>query len=162
MPVIWLDEDVAMQYLATRFDGRLATVSTSGEPYITPLHYVLCKGKLYFHCSTKGKKLENIRTNNSVCFEVSEAEQSVFSSSACDCATRYSSVLVFGTARLLADYADKAEILNVMAGVFSAGRPIYPINIEMAKSCAVVEITINRITGKRNVNPEAIAPSDKE
>ncbi|MHC1762097.1 MAG: pyridoxamine 5'-phosphate oxidase family protein [Negativicutes bacterium] len=77
LSVIWLDEDEAMQYLATRFDGRLSTVSTSGEPYITPLHYVLCNGNLYFHCSTKGKKLQNIRTNNSVCFEVSETEQSI-------------------------------------------------------------------------------------
>lgn len=58
MPVLLLTEDETMRYLTKRFVGRLATISADGEPYITPLNYVVHKGKVYFHCSLSRHKLD--------------------------------------------------------------------------------------------------------
>ena len=50
--------------------GRLATVGRDGYPYITPVNYVYCKDSIYFHCAHKGEKIDNIRADSRVCFEV--------------------------------------------------------------------------------------------
>ena len=51
------------------------------EPYVVPFSFGYERGALYFHGNMKGRKIELIRKNNRVCFEmetdveVKEAEQ---------------------------------------------------------------------------------------
>jgi hypothetical protein len=145
----------ACEFLAQQAEGRLATCDAGGQPYITPLNYVYRAGKIYFHCKQDGRKLDNIAVNCRVCFEVSHTEKAVFSGDPpCTCATRYFSVLAFGTARVIADAAEKAAVLNLLVAKFAAGKPYQPVDEQAAAQCAVVEIVIDEITGKRNVDPE--------
>lgn len=154
MPKKWLTEADAIEYLAGKTEGRLATADLAGQPYITPLNYVFDAGKLYFHCATKGRKLENIAVNNRVCFEVSHTEKNVFTPKTCACATRYISVLVFGTAQVIDSLEERTRILNVLSEKFAAGRPYQPVESAMAEACSVVEIVIDKISGKRNIDPQ--------
>lgn len=155
MPAKWLTESEAFQYLAARTEGRLATSDADGQPYIVPLNYIFYRGNIYFHCATKGRKLDNITVNDRVCFEVSQTDKTVFSEKPCGCATRYTSVVVFGKARVVTDDEEKVAALNALADRFAAGRPYTPVDAAMAKSCAVVAVSITAISGKRNVDPEA-------
>jgi nitroimidazol reductase NimA-like FMN-containing flavoprotein (pyridoxamine 5'-phosphate oxidase superfamily) len=41
-----------------------------GVPYIIPMNYGYLDGSLYFHCATEGRKLEILRVNDLVGFEV--------------------------------------------------------------------------------------------
>lgn len=50
--------------------GRLATMGSDGYPYITPVNFVYHNGAIYFHSAPTGQKLDNIKTNPNVCFEV--------------------------------------------------------------------------------------------
>ena len=50
--------------------GHLATVDSEGSPYVVPVDYKYVDGSIYFHGASKGQKLENIRKNPKVCFEV--------------------------------------------------------------------------------------------
>jgi uncharacterized protein len=153
MPKKWLTDTEAREYLAARNEGRLATVDPDGQPYITPLNYIVHEGKIYFHCAVKGHKLDNIAADGRVCFEVSHTEKSVFAAQTCKCSTRYSSVLVFGTARLIESTAEKVSILNAVSDRFAAGRPYQPVEASGVNGCSVVEISIEKISGKRNVDP---------
>jgi len=150
-----MSKSEAGEFLAERTEGRLATCDAAGHPYITPLNYLYHAGKIYFHCKTEGRKLDNIAVQSRVCFEVSQTEKAVFSGDPpCKCATRYRSVLAFGTARVVTDAAEKAALLNLLMAKFASGKPFQPVDEQRAAECAVVEITVEEISGKRNVDPE--------
>jgi len=153
MPKKWLTESAAIEYLTRRNEGRLATCDENGQPYITPLNYMFFKGRIYIHCANKGKKLDNITCNQKVCFEVSQTDKLVLGATACQCSTRYTSVIVFGTAEIVADVAEKAALLHALTAQLGEGQHYGPISPQAAQSCTVVAITINAITGKRNVDP---------
>ena len=155
MPIRWMSEDEAHRFLAARTEGRLATCDAAGQPYITPLNYLYRERKLYFHSKLTGRKLDNLAGNSRVCFEVSEvARISVANDRPCACATRYSSVLAFGAARVISDDTEKTTLLNLLVEKYAAGKPFQPVEEQHAASCAVVEIRIDEISGKRNVDPE--------
>jgi uncharacterized protein len=155
MPVLWMSENDAREFLAHQTEGRLATCDASGQPYITPLNYLYREGKIYFHSKLTGRKLDNITVNNRVCFEVSETVKlTVSNDRPCACSTRYASVLAFGVAREIPDGKDKTALLNLLVERYAAGKPFQPVEDSHAAECAVVEIRIDEIRGKRNVDPE--------
>ena len=160
MPKHWISESEARRFLAERSEGYLATCDAAGQPYLTPLNYVCHDGKVYFHCKLSGRKLENIAANPRVCFGVSETAKNTFSGEKpCACATRYTSVLIFGSARIVTDNAEKVKLLNVLVQKFAAGQPYRPVDEDAAATCAVVEVSIAEISGKMNVD-EANIPSN--
>jgi hypothetical protein len=150
-----MSEKDAYGFLAKQSEGRLATCDESGQPYITPLNFVYRDGKIYFHSKLTGRKLENLGQNSRVCFEVSEtAKTTVSYDRPCACSTRYSSVLAFGAARIVSDSAEKTALLNLLVEKFAAGKAFRPVEGQHSAGCAVVEICIEEISGKMNVDPE--------
>jgi hypothetical protein len=155
MPVLWMTESDARDFLAAQTEGRLATCDVAGQPYITPLNYFYRDGKIYFHSKLIGRKLDNIAENSRVCFEVSETVKlTVTYDRPCACSTRYTSVLAIGAARVISDKAEKTALLNLLVARYAAGMPFQPVEESHAADCAVVEIRIDELSGKRNVDPE--------
>jgi len=155
MPVLWMSENDAREFLATQAEGRLATCDAAGQPYITPLNFLYREGKIYFHSKLIGRKLDNIAENSRVCFEVSETVKlTVTNDRPCACSTRYTSVLAFGSARVISDVAEKTALLNLLVARYAAGKPFQLVEESHAANCAVVEIRIDKLSGKRNVDPE--------
>jgi nitroimidazol reductase NimA-like FMN-containing flavoprotein (pyridoxamine 5'-phosphate oxidase superfamily) len=155
MPIRWMSDEDARAFLAEQTEGRLATCDSAGQPYITPLNYLYRDGKIYLHCKLTGRKLDNIAENSRVCFEVSRVEKIIPSlDRPCGCATRYASVLAFGLARVLSDNVEKAALLNLLVERYAEGKPYQPLTEKEAATCAVVEIAVDEISGKRNVDPE--------
>lgn len=153
MPKEWMIDHKEMEGLLREAPvGCLATVGPDGSPYITPLHFVYHQGKIYFHCALKGRKMDNIRANPRVCFEVHELIKVVQSQRACDFGTRYRSVLVFGRARSLQDVDEKAAVLTALAEKYAGGQAVEPPTPKRAKGTEVIEITVEEMTGKRNVD----------
>ncbi|MGC9159502.1 MAG: pyridoxamine 5'-phosphate oxidase family protein [Terracidiphilus sp.] len=150
-----MSESDACAFLARSTEGRLATCDRAGQPYITPLNYLFHDGKIYFHSRLTGRKLDNLAGNSRVCFEVSAVEKmTIFKDRPCACSTRYTSVLAFGRARLIADPVQKAALLNRLVERYAASQASPPIEENHAAGCAVVEIEIDQISGKRNIDPE--------
>lgn len=149
-----LSHEAAIRLLESEHVGHLATCNPNNSPYITPLNYVYYQNNIYFHCAHEGCKLDNIRANPQVCFEVSRVDKLVIRQQACNCATRYHSVQVFGQARILHDVQQKANVLNALTTKYAAGQPFLPVTPEAAATCCVVEISIDRIVGKCNVDSE--------
>ena len=72
---------------------------------------------------------------------------------ACDYGCRYRSVIAFGTARLVEDMSEKLRILDWLVAKHAAGHQYEPVTPERAAACAVVEIRVEEMTGKENVDP---------
>lgn len=94
----------------------------------------------------------NLKANPRVCIEVDELEKVHLGGRPCSHSMRYTSVIALGRARVVTDEDLKRRALGWLvtkyAGVEWAGQMS---NQELA-SVEVVEITVDELTGKRNVD----------
>ena len=72
MPVEWFPQGKCIELLSRAVYGRLATCGEKGQPYITPINFVVWKDKIYFHTGFGSRKLDNLARNPRVCLEISE------------------------------------------------------------------------------------------
>jgi len=58
------------EFLDVEHVGRVASIDEKGYPQIIPMNFVFLNDAIYMHSHTKGEKLNNIRRNQKVGFEV--------------------------------------------------------------------------------------------
>lgn len=68
-----------------------------GKPYLVPLSYgyefIGDNLILYFHCAKEGRKLDILRTNPQICFEISMEGEPVHANTPCNAGYYYSSII---------------------------------------------------------------------
>jgi len=153
MPVKWLTKQKSLRLLNKAKYGRLATTDENQQPYITQINHVLMGEKIYFHCAFTGQKIDNIKSNPKVCFEVSRLGKLYAAPHAKNFSNRFWSVLVFGKALQVENTNLKLKVLNKIMEKYAAGYNYIPLTIEDTKIVNIVEITIDKISGKVSVNP---------
>ncbi len=148
--------------------GRMATNGADGYPYITPVNYVYLDGSIYFHCSRAGEKLDNLRRDPRVCFEVDiplaylDLDYYGEMPEICKVHQFYHCVIMRGKAEVVADLAEKiAALTALVASHEPEGRRFQEITAESEAVglCEVVAIRIERMSGKRDL---AQKKSDEE
>lgn len=132
--------------------GRLGT-SSGNMPYITPVNYVYNDGCIYFHCAMEGHKLDNIRDNENVCFEVDELQWIVRNDNPCSMSANYRSVVMFGTGSLVSDEEEKLQMMRKIVDKYSDDKKVsLKLQKEHLSSTCVVKIKPVTITGKKSIN----------
>lgn len=124
-------------------------LGVSGEtgPYVVPLNYGYEDGRVVFHCALEGRKLDCIRANPKVCFSVARQTGTVQPHFGTRCHVDNESVTCFGEARIVEDPHEKARLLNAFNRCFEPGAADVPA--QRIQTCAVVEIRIVEMTGRR-------------
>lgn len=127
--------------------GYLA-MSMDGKPYVVPINYHYTDGKIIFHCSFTGKKLDFMRANPDVCFTVGRQPGQVREHPGGDpCHVDSDSVVCYGRARILEDIDERKMALNAFNRRF---RPAAEdLSLERVLKCCVVEIRIYEMTGRQ-------------
>ena len=92
---------------------RLA-LSEDDRPYIVPLCFGYKDNTLYFHTAREGKKLNMLKENNNVCFEIDTDHELIKGKKACSCSMKYRSVIGFGKAKLIEEIELKRRALNII------------------------------------------------
>ncbi|MBW2055985.1 MAG: pyridoxamine 5'-phosphate oxidase family protein [Deltaproteobacteria bacterium] len=134
--------------------GRLGTLSQEGGPMIKPVNFLYSKGRIYFHSSFQGEKMGDLALNPRVCFEVDEAVEYIpASGSPCTASFAYLSVIILGLARLVEDPEEKIRVLNQLTEKYQPGTKLSPLTRETVQNVAVVEIVVEKLTGKENLPP---------
>ena len=152
MPKQWITDRSEMDAILNESQvGSFATVNPDGSPYVVTVNHVYHNGKIYFHCALKGKKLDNIKHNPRVCFEAHIIDRIVLAKKADDVSVRYSSVVVNGKARLVDDPIAKMDALIALSAKFTKDNNTDPPSDKCTSITGVVEIEIDEITGKKNV-----------
>ncbi|MBM4056132.1 MAG: pyridoxamine 5'-phosphate oxidase family protein [Planctomycetes bacterium] len=143
--------------------GRLGTCSRE-IPYITPMNFAYDKEtmKIFLHCANEGKKLENIRINQNVCFEVDDVADVIVKQPTCASSVAYRSVIMFGTIKEIHDPGEKTESLQKLAEKYAPQNPKAPFTDAMLNKTNVLEIQIMEITAKRSPARPAFADSSKK
>ncbi len=118
------------------------------QPYVVPLCFGYKDNALYFHCANKGKKLEILRKNNNVCFEVDINHELAKADQACDWGMKYKSVIGFGKAVFIEDVGQKRKAVDVIMQQYSEGTFEYPANT--IENIVVIKVEIESMTGKQS------------
>ena len=123
-------------------------LSLEEKPYVVPLNYHYSDGKIYFHCGLKGRKLVYMKGNPQVCFTVGRQLAEVREHAGGNpCHVDSDSVVCYGRARTIEDLDERSKALNAFNRRYRPDAPDVPM--ERVINCAVVEITISEMTGRR-------------
>jgi nitroimidazol reductase NimA-like FMN-containing flavoprotein (pyridoxamine 5'-phosphate oxidase superfamily) len=123
-------------------------VSDNNYPYVFPVCFGYKDSSLYFHCALQGKKIEILKKNNNVCFEIDIDIELVESDKGCDWGMRYLSVIGFGKARFVEQAEEKKEALSVIMKHYSDKDYQFPEN--SFEKVRVVKIEVKGMTGKKS------------
>jgi hypothetical protein len=124
-------------------------LADNGMPYVVPMNFGLGENCLYLHCAAEGLKLDILRKNDRVCFEMDLLREIKKGPEACGWSARYESVIGFGRAVFLSEPEEKRRGLDRIMDHYGAAGPFsYPEEV-LAKT-EVIRIDIERITGKRH------------
>ena len=126
---------------------RLA-LSENGWPYIVPLCFGYQDNMLFFHTGPEGKKIDMLRKNNNVCFEIDIDHELITSKEACKWSMKYQSIIGFGRAELIEDIGSKRTALDIIMQHYSDGPFEYPA--ETIKKTIIIKIHIESMTGKKS------------
>ncbi len=121
----------------------------NGRAYIVPVCFGYKDNNLYFHCAGEGKKLDIIRENNNVCFEVDIDFELVKSEEACGYNIKYQSVIGFGKATFIEEVASKREALDIIMQHYSDGSFEYPADA-IENAVTIIRVEVESMTGKKS------------
>ena len=119
------------------------------EPYVVPVSFGYERNALYFHGALKGRKVELIKRNNKICFEIdTDVEVVKEGENPCDWTMKYRSVIGVGRAYILESDEEKAHGLRLIMRQYAEGDFSFPE--EKLDSVLVVRVDITSITGKQS------------
>ena len=116
------------------------------------MNYAYENKTIYLHSASSGKKLDLIKVNNNVCFEIdiNEGDIARKGDEPCEWGTKFESVIGFGKAIILENPKEKCQALNAIVGRYTNRKFDFPESEVMATT--VIKIEIEEITGKRAEN----------
>lgn len=125
-----------------------------GQPYLVPLNFGYRAGGIYLHSGLQGLKMEVLRANPRVCFEVCLDVEPVPAALPCAWSCHYRSVIGFGTVVEITEPQDRIDGISAIVSHY-AGPGHHEIAPEAFARTVVLRIDIESITGKRHQAPSA-------
>ncbi len=117
------------------------------KPYVIPMNFGYKNTMLYLHSAKEGRKVNLMKKNANVCFEVDELVQLKKAKQACDWGAEYQSIIGNGRAFFLEADDEKKAGLDIIMAHYSE-RP-FEYSKEMLERTAVIKIVIDQMTGKQ-------------
>lgn len=122
--------------------------------YVVPLNFgYVATGDaraFYFHCAREGKKLDLLRQNPNVGFELDTHHALLPGEMACDYAFRFQSVIGKGVATLVEDRGEKKAALNAVM-CHHSGRDGWAFTDAQADSVAVIRLNVTEMACKEHL-----------
>jgi nitroimidazol reductase NimA-like FMN-containing flavoprotein (pyridoxamine 5'-phosphate oxidase superfamily) len=130
--------------------GKIIRVAFAhSEPYLLPLNYGYQDGIIFIHCAAEGKKLDIIKNDPRVFFEVTTDTELRQGDTACGYGFKYRCVLGKGRAAIALTDSEKLSgfnaIMKQQAGITA---PVY--DNEVMKRTLVFMIRIEELSGKKS------------
>ena len=133
-------------------------LAVDNEPYVVPMNYGYTNedGKLvlYLHSALRGKKLDMIRINPKVFFEIACDMQPFAGDLPCQYGLAYSSVMGKGIARIVEDVNEKMKAMSVLMKT-QTGKD-FSFNDRLVSIVAVIRIDVEEYTAKHRPLPEKL------
>ena len=140
-----LPQDECMRILDTAYRGFLSVIGDGGYPYSFPINFYHEDGKVYFHSAMQGHKIDSLRTCDKACFTVlGEPEKEPD-----DWWYHVKSVICFGRLKEITEAPKHDDMLRKFGRKYFPGEEYLEKEMaESARHAAVLELTIEHMTGK--------------
>ena len=122
----------------------------NNTPYIVTMNFGFVDGGiplLYFHCAPEGRKIEIIRKNNYVCFEMDTDHVIYSGEKGCDWGMKFRSVIGYGRIFIAEGEAERIKGLNAVMEHYGGKGPFTYAGSVM-KRTTVLRLEIEEMTGK--------------
>ena len=147
-----------IEFLSSESTGRIASIDANGFPQIIPMNFVFINDVIYMHSHIRGEKLENIKRNDKVGFEVDRSLEFLPSyffdpTDASLADTLYISVVMKGTCTIVEDNEEKTLALNGLMKKYQPEGNYEPMSpkMEVLNEVAVIKIIPNTMRGKYKI-----------
>ena len=133
---------------------RIALVD-GDEPYLVPMNFGYKNNTLYPHSATAGRKIDILKENNSICFQMDIKTQMVRSENPCNWGMKYLSVIGSGKAHLIDDISGKKEALDIIMAKYSpksleSDEKLFEYSEQSLNNVLVIGVEVEEITGKKS------------
>jgi uncharacterized protein len=154
-----------IEFLNSQPAGRIASIDNNGYPQIIPMNFVYYDGLIYMHSHPFGEKLENIRHNPNVGFEVDQhicflPSYYFHPTDASQADTLYISVVIKGKAEIVHNNEEKARALNALMEKYQKeGRyEVLDANMPSVHEVAIIKVIPTDMRGKYKVGQHWAPP----
>jgi uncharacterized protein len=124
-------------------------MAAGNHPYIVPVNFAVSGHHLYFHCARRGKKIDMLRDNPSICFEVDIPGDLRGADTACSWGMKYKSVIGFGEAYFIEGGSEKKKALGILMKKYTGGDSLSYDDTILDK-VLVIGVRIETMSGKRS------------
>ena len=146
------DPEIIEQILAGAEICRIAMID-GDVPYMLPFNYGYRDQCIYIHSAPAGKKIELLKKNSMVCFEIEQTARIIPKEKACKWATLYRSVVGYGQIEIIDDVEGKKEGLAII--MTQHGAPdLVDFEAKEVKSMVILKLSISSVVGKQSGNWE--------
>ena len=133
-------------------------LAVDNEPYVVPMNYghTFEDGKLtlYLHSALRGKKLDMMRKNPNVFFEIDCDLQPFEGKLPCQYGLVYSSIMGRGKAQIIEDVEEKKQAMTHLMKT-QTGKD-FSFEDKLVSIVAVIRIDVEEYTAKHRPLPEAM------
>ena len=146
------DVSVVEHLLRTCHVGRIGTIGKDGYPLVKPLNFAYHNRKIYFHTALEGEKIEDIKRDDRVCFEIDLPIAYVRAvNQPCEAAYLYRSVIIKGRAVLVQDTDERAMAFKSLMDKYQPEGGYGPYLKEKLGLTGIVRIDIEEMSGKEDL-----------
>ncbi len=132
-----------------RADVCRIALSEENMPYIVPVTFGYKNNCLYVHSAVEGKKIDIIKKNNNICFEIDIDVELIEGKNSCKSSLKYYSVIGFGKAFFIEDSKEKLRALNTIVEHYFNENSLDYLENQLGK-IVIIKIEIENMTGKKS------------
>ena len=144
------DENVIIEMLTKSRICRFGFVDND-EAYIVPFRFAYADGCIYVHSAPEGRKMDLIKKNNRVSFEIEYYTEIVEDEKACNWTLKYRSAMGKGVISVENDKTSKINGLNLIMRKYGAKGDLKYDENSLSKM-VLLKLQIDSITGKQSGN----------
>lgn len=146
-----IKEKSEIESIISRCDVCRIAFADNNMPYIVTMNFGYCSGKksyFYFHCAPEGRKIEMIRRNNHVCFEMDTDHILSKAEKDCDWGMKFSSVVGYGKISIINEKEERKRGLDCIMSHYSDHKE-FSYDERVMSRTAILRLDIEEMTGKQ-------------
>ena len=126
-------------------------MNDGGRPYILPFNYGYRENCIYIHSAPEGKKIELLRKNSHVCFEIESRAEIIRKDIPCDWSESYRSVIGYANVEIVGDEEGKIEGLDIIMSHYGfSGKKEYRKG--SLDQMVILKLNITELTAKQSAD----------
>jgi uncharacterized protein len=157
------DHEIVYRILDEAFICHVGFLS-EGKPVVIPTAYARIGQDLYIHGSAASRMLRSLEEGIDVCLTVTLVDGLVLARSAFHHSINYRSVVIFGTARIVGEPAEKLTALHAFTDHIVPGRwqEVRPPNESELRATIVLKLPLIEVSAKVRTGPPIDDEEDYE